>query len=171
MSLLWFELRSSAGLAVGDSAAVMGFTPWVLCLQINCVLYALDYYLLNSQLWIQDWVGLCFGNLCISWVLLRVWLPQTINFIDYVNFQPKSSTFSKKLAQKYQKLWTSDFILHILKAMTALYCVPQCTSIQCIFVSLPLYRAFIINYPEIVNCCNFLFVSYLCGRLWARIVL
>ena len=27
----------------------------------------------------------------------------TITYIDYLNFQPKSTTFSKKLTQKYQK--------------------------------------------------------------------
>ena len=45
-----FTLCSSAGLAVDDCAAVMGFTPCMLCVQIYCVLCVLDYYLLNSQL-------------------------------------------------------------------------------------------------------------------------
>ena len=45
-----FPLCSLAGLAVGDSAAVMGLTPCMLLVQIYCVLCVLDYYLLNSQL-------------------------------------------------------------------------------------------------------------------------
>ena len=54
----------TAGLAVGDCAAVLGLTP-CMCVQIYCVLYALDYYMLNSQLWTQNWVDLCFGNLYV----------------------------------------------------------------------------------------------------------
>ena len=92
-----FTLCSSAGLAVGQCSAVMGLAPWVLCVQIYCVLCVLDYYLLNYQLWIQDWIGLCFRNFYVCWVLLRVWLPQLSTYIDYLNFQPQSSTFSKKL--------------------------------------------------------------------------
>ena len=45
-----FTLCSSAGLAAGDCAAVMGLTPCMLCVQIYCVLCILDYYMLNSQL-------------------------------------------------------------------------------------------------------------------------
>ena len=45
-----FTLCSSVGLAVGDCAAVLGFTSCMLCVQIYCVLCALDYYMLNSQL-------------------------------------------------------------------------------------------------------------------------
>ena len=41
---------SSAGLAVGDCAAVMGLTLCMLCVQIYCMLCVLDYSLLNSQL-------------------------------------------------------------------------------------------------------------------------
>ena len=72
------------------------------------------------------WVCLCFGNLCVCWVLLRVWLTLTY----YLNFYPKSSTFRKKLTPKSIRSfkWTADFILHIFKATTALYCLPQCTS-------------------------------------------
>ena len=72
-----FTLCSSAGPAVGECSAVMGLKPCMLYVQIYCVyciivlfnvlllLFVLDYYLLNSQLWIQDWVSLCFGNLCL----------------------------------------------------------------------------------------------------------
>ena len=75
-----FTLCSSAGLAVGECSAVMSLTQCMLCVQTYCVLCELDYYLLNSKLWIQNWVGLCFGKLCVCWVLLlRVWLLQTIN--------------------------------------------------------------------------------------------
>ena len=77
---------SSAGLAVGQCFAVMGLTSCMLCVQIYPVLCVLDYYLLNSQLWIQDLVGLCFGNLCVGWVLLRVWLPQTVNLRRSLKF-------------------------------------------------------------------------------------
>ena len=81
-----FSLCSSACLAVGECSPVMGLTPCMLCVQIYCMLGELDYYLLNSQLWIQDWVGLCFGNLCVCWVLLRVWLPQTISLHKLLKF-------------------------------------------------------------------------------------
>ena len=68
---------------IGSSSPRMfcsnGLTPCMLCVQIYCVLFLVDYYLVSSQLWIQDWVGLYFWNPCASWVLLRVWLPQTIN--------------------------------------------------------------------------------------------
>ena len=123
-------LCSSVGLAVGECSTVMGLTRCMLCVQVYYVLCVLDYYLLNYQMWIQDWVGLCFGNLCVCWVLLRVWLPQLSTYIHYLNFQSQNNTFSKKLAQKYQNLlkWTADFILQILKAMTWPYCVSQCTS-------------------------------------------
>ena len=60
-----FTLCSSAGLAVGGCAAVLGLTPCMLCVLIFCVLCILDYYMLNSQLLIQDWVDLCVGNLCL----------------------------------------------------------------------------------------------------------
>ena len=60
-----FTLCSSASLTVGECFAVIGLPPCILCVQIYCVLCVLDYYLLNSQLSIQDWVGLCFGNLCV----------------------------------------------------------------------------------------------------------
>ena len=43
-----FNLCSSAGLAVGERSAVMGLTPCMLCEQVYCVLYILDYYLLHS---------------------------------------------------------------------------------------------------------------------------
>ena len=58
--------HSSAGLAVGDYAAAMGFTTCMLCVQIYCVLCVLNYYLLNFQLRIQDCLILCFGNPCLS---------------------------------------------------------------------------------------------------------
>ena len=80
-----FTLCSSASPAVGECSAVMGLTP-CLCVQIFCVFCVLDYYLLNSQLWIQDWEGLCFGNLCVCWVLLRVWLPQTVDLHRLLKF-------------------------------------------------------------------------------------
>ena len=56
---------SSAGLAVGECSAVMRLSPCMLCVQIYCVLFVLDYYLLNTHLRIQEWVGLCFANLCL----------------------------------------------------------------------------------------------------------
>ena len=45
-----FTLCSSAGLSVGDCAAVLGLTPCMLCVQVHCVFCVLDYYMLNSQL-------------------------------------------------------------------------------------------------------------------------
>ena len=95
-----FTLCSSAGLAVGDCSAVMGLTSCMLCVQIYCVLCVLDYYLLNSQLWIQDWVRLCFGNLCVFWVLLTSGYHKLSANKDYLKFQPKSSMFSKKTNKK-----------------------------------------------------------------------
>ena len=68
-----------------------------------------------------DAYGLNLCPLC----LLSTWGPgyhRLSTCIDYLNFQPKSSTISKNLAQKYQKLF--DFIL---KATTALHCVSQST--------------------------------------------
>ena len=85
-----FTLCSSAGLAVSDCAAVMGLTPCMLCVQIYCVLCVLDHCLLNSQLWVQDWVGLCFGNLCRCWVL-QGWISDM--GIDGPTFVPKSGYF------------------------------------------------------------------------------
>ena len=38
-----FTLCSSVGLAVGDCSAVVGLTPCMLCVQIYCVLFVLDY--------------------------------------------------------------------------------------------------------------------------------
>ena len=69
-----FTLWMSAGLAVGEFSAVMGLTPCMLCVHINCMLCVLGYYLMISQLWIQDWVGLCSGNHCICWVLLDYYI-------------------------------------------------------------------------------------------------
>ena len=51
-------LKNCAGLVVGERSAVMALTPCMLCVQIYCVSRVLDYYLLNSQYRIQDWVGL-----------------------------------------------------------------------------------------------------------------
>ena len=45
-----FTFCNSADQAVGECSAVMGLTPCMLCVQIYCVLFVLDYYLLNSQL-------------------------------------------------------------------------------------------------------------------------
>ena len=92
------------------------------------------------------WIIICWTLNCesvILWLGRPVsWKPMcllstpeglaTLNYqlnIDYLNFQPKSSTFSKKFIQNIRSFkWTAHFVLHILKAMTALCCVPQCTS-------------------------------------------
>ena len=59
-----FTLCSSEDPAVGKFSAVMDFTSCLLCVHINCVLSVLDYYyLLISQLCLQDWVGLC--SVCV----------------------------------------------------------------------------------------------------------
>ena len=55
---------------------LMNLTQCMLCVQIYCVYRIIICCILNCE---QDWVGLCFGELCVCWVLLRVWLPQTIN--------------------------------------------------------------------------------------------
>ena len=91
-----FTLCSLAVIEVSECSAVTCLTPCILCVQIYCVLCVLDYYLLNSQLWTQDWVGvgLCFGSICICWVLLRVWLPQTISLHRLLKF----STQIKEMA-------------------------------------------------------------------------
>ena len=53
-----------------------------------------------------------------------------LTYTDYLNFQPRISTFSKKSTKNIRSLKsTADFIFYILKAMTALYCVSQCTGI------------------------------------------
>ena len=63
-------LQNCAGFSYESSSRRMfcrnGFdTMHFALLQIYCVLCVLDYYLLNSYLCKQDWVGLCFGNLCV----------------------------------------------------------------------------------------------------------
>ena len=49
-----------SGSSSREYSAVMGLTSYMLCVQIYCALRVLDYCLLNSQLLIQAWVGLCF---------------------------------------------------------------------------------------------------------------
>ena len=104
-----FTLCSSAGLAVCECSAVMGLTSYMLCVQIYCVSCVLDYYLLNSELRINtfllypDAYGL---NLCP----LSIECSQgsgyhkLSTYMGYLNLQPKSSTFTTKLTQKYQKV-------------------------------------------------------------------
>ena len=58
-----FTLCSLAGLAAGECSTVMGLTPCMLCVHIYCVLCVVC---IESQLWIQDWVGLLFWKpLCL----------------------------------------------------------------------------------------------------------
>ena len=45
-----FTLGNSAGLTPGEFSAVMGLTPCMLCVHINCVLCELECYLLISPL-------------------------------------------------------------------------------------------------------------------------
>ena len=62
---------------------LMNLTQCMLCVQIYCVYRIIICYILNCE---QDWVGLCFGELCVCWVLLSVWLPQTINLHRLLKF-------------------------------------------------------------------------------------
>ena len=62
---------------------LMNLTQCMLCVRIYCVYRIIICYILNCE---QDWVGLCFGELCVCWVLLRVWLPQTINLHRLLKF-------------------------------------------------------------------------------------
>ena len=78
-----FTLCSSAGLAVGQCSAAVSLTPCMLCVQIYCVLCVLDYYLLNSQLCIQDRVGLCFGRPMFWKSLCLLSTPESLATTSY----------------------------------------------------------------------------------------
>ena len=131
-----FTLYSSAGLAVSNCAAVMGLTVsrdsmHVVCtdLLLCCVYWIIISWILNCESVIL-WLGgpmFLENSVAVEYFWGSGYHKLSTN-IDYLNFQPKSSTFNKKLTQNIRSFkWTADFIFHILKATTALCCVSQCT--------------------------------------------
>ena len=82
-----FTLCSSAGLAVRDCSALMGLTPCILCVQITvccCIgLLSVEFLTVNTGLGRpMFWKPLRL----LSTVLMRVWLPQTINLHKLLTF-------------------------------------------------------------------------------------
>ena len=100
-----FTMCSSAGLAVGE-CSVMGLTP---CMHV-----------VSTDLLCVACIGLLSAEFSpVNTGLGRTYVLETSvpveyssesgchklsTYINYLNFQPKNSTFSKKLTQKYQKL-------------------------------------------------------------------
>ena len=83
----------------------MGLTISMLCVQIYCVvsigLLSAEFSTVNTGLGRpMFWKPLCL--LSTPEGLATTYKLST--YMDYLNFQPKSSTFSKKLTPKYQKL-------------------------------------------------------------------
>ena len=86
----------------------IGFdTMHVACTDLLCVacigLLSAEFSTVNTGLgWPMFWKPLCL--LCTPDGLATTNRHKLSTYIDYLNFQPKSSTFNKKLTQKYQKL-------------------------------------------------------------------
>ena len=111
-----FTLCGLAGLAVEKCSAVIGLTPCMLCTDL---LRVVSIGFLSAEFSTEN-TGL---GRHIFWKPVSVqysWRPgyhKLSIYIDYINFQPKSITFSNKLTQKIRSFkWTVYFIFHILKS-------------------------------------------------------
>ena len=99
-------LQNCAGFTLyGSASLAVGLTPCMLCVQIllcvACIaLLSVEFLAVNTGLG-----RAMFGKLCLLSTPEGL-LLQTINLHRSLKFSTQSFTFSKKLTQKYRKLYT-----------------------------------------------------------------